>query len=82
MDLRFTSHASHPTPGSALYELDGEAVSVAPDLTVHAWHDYDENRIERSPAFLARVNKRGRPISVRRFDELRRMAKTMEVANG
>jgi hypothetical protein len=84
MDLRYTSRAAHPTPGSKLYELDGAAVSVAPDLTVHTWHDYDENRIERSAAFLARIQKHGQPISARRFDELRRApeAETAEAANG
>jgi hypothetical protein len=72
MDLRYTSRSTHPTAGSKLYELDGAAVSVAPDSTVYVWHDsHEENQIERSAAFLARVQKRGRPISFRKFNALR-----------
>jgi hypothetical protein len=75
MDLRYTSRSTHPTAGSKLCELDGAAVSVAPDLTVYVWHDRDENDIERNAAFLARVQKRGRPISQREFTAMRKKPK-------
>lgn len=71
MELRYTAQASHPTRGSTLYELDGVAVSVAPDLTVSVWNDYDESRIERSASFLARVQKHGLRISLQEFTALR-----------
>lgn len=84
MDLRYTTRTTHPTPGSKLYELDGAAISVAPDLTVHVWSDYDGASIERSAAFLARVQKQGVSIPQRRFDALRTTIKTVakEAANG
>ena len=44
---------------------------MAPDMTVYAWND-DEDRPERSAAFLERVQKRGQPISQRKFDALRK----------
>jgi len=73
MDLRYTSRATHPTAGSKLYELDGVAVSVAPDATVYVRLDSkDEMRIDRSDASRARVQKHGRPISAREFAALRR----------
>jgi hypothetical protein len=62
---------TQPTPGSKLYELDGDAVSVAPDCTVHVWCGGAlEQRIERGQAFLTRVQKHGRPLSQREFDAM------------
>lgn len=62
---------TQPTPGSKLYELDGRAVSVAPDCTVYAWNEHDEDGIMRGEAFLDRVQKHGRLLSQQEFDVLR-----------
>lgn len=71
MEPRFTNRGAHPTPGSTLYELDGEAVSVAPDCTVYVWcGGAEEQRIERGEAYLARVRKHGRVLSQREFDAM------------
>jgi hypothetical protein len=75
MELRYTTRGTHPTPGSKLYELQGVAVSVAPDLTVTVWCDDEEDHTEKSAAFLARVEKHGVPISQRRFDAVRKQPK-------
>ncbi len=62
---------TRPTPGSLLYELDGEPVSISPDCVVTIWNEVEEERFEESEEFLLRIQRDGHRLTQAEFDASR-----------